>query len=239
MLGSIKVIGVVAAGGTGSRLGIAGGKQLAHVAGKPIVAWATQAVSDIPSVDEMIIVCDPGRVEEFLEGVLPYITCVKPLLFIPGGDTRTQSVLNGLNAIERTPGTDPVVLIHDGARPLVSTDMMEDALQTFAAREGTDGIVVGHASFDTLKRVEGTRVIDTPPRSDYWMVQTPQIFSLDTLLASYDHAHEHDLQATDDSSLVEAAGYTVMMYEGPRDNIKVTRPEDLAIVEAVLSARRS
>jgi len=241
MLDSTKVVGIIAAGGTGSRLGISGGKQLAPIAGKPTVAWATQAICDIPDVDEIIVVCDPNRIEEFLEEVLPHISCVKPLLFVPGGDTRTQSVLNGLGAIEGSEDdkSNIVVLIHDGARPLATSQMMKAALQTFVMSEDADGVVVGHASSDTLKRVEHMRIIDTPQRSDYWMVQTPQIFPLDTLLAAYEYAQERGIHATDDSSLVEAAGYTVIMHEGPRDNIKVTRPEDLAVVEAALMARRS
>jgi 2-C-methyl-D-erythritol 4-phosphate cytidylyltransferase len=130
-------------------------------------------------------------------------------------------------------------MIHDGARPLTTSDLMQAALDTFVVNPEAEGIVVGHPSVDTLKRVTGTKVIETPPRSEYWAVQTPQIFQLQTLRDAYRFAAENNIEATDDSSLVEAAGFSVIMYEGPRDTIKATCPEDLAFVEAALTLRRS
>ena len=232
----VQAIGIVAAGGIGARMGAPGGKQLLEIDGRPMVAWSVQAMCDIPCIDEVVVVCDPSRVEQYAQEIVRNVEGDTPLTFVAGGDTRTQSVRNGLDAIEGK--EDTVVLIHDGARPLASSEMMQRALQAFVDTPEADGLVVGHPSVDTLKHVEGLRVIETPQRTAYWMVQTPQIFSLETLLQAYEHLSDDSPVPTDDSSLVEAAGCTVMMYEGSRDNIKVTNPEDVTFVQAVLQLRR-
>jgi len=243
MRDNVKVIALIAAGGIGSRMGdLSGqsrGKQLLAVAGRPLVCWAVQAVSDIPGVDEAIVVCDPDRVEEYASAITAHIESATQLSFVGGGASRTDSVWAGLEAITREDGDDnPVVLIHDGARPLASSALMDAMLQAFRADPSVVGMVVGHPSSDTIKHVEGACVRETPPRDRYWVIQTPQIFLLDTLLEAYRFGREQGIEATDDASLVEAAGFVVTVFEGPRDNIKVTGPEDVAFVEAALKARR-
>ncbi|MCL2818547.1 MAG: 2-C-methyl-D-erythritol 4-phosphate cytidylyltransferase [Actinomycetia bacterium] len=242
----MRIIGIIAAGGSGSRMGLPEGKQLLEIAGKPVVAWSTQALCDINEMDEVIVVCDPDRVEEYSSAILTAVSSDTPLSFVGGGETRAESVLAGMCAISEVDETeknpdmefrDTVIVIHDGARPLATATMMQDALNAYKSDEAADGVVVGHPSSDTLKRVEGTRVIETPDRSQYWAVQTPQIFTLGTLLDAYKYAMDHSLEVTDDSSLVEAYGKRVVMHLGPRDNIKVTCPEDVAFVEAALLAR--
>jgi 2-C-methyl-D-erythritol 4-phosphate cytidylyltransferase len=208
-----------------------------EVGGKPVVAWAAQAVCDIVEVDEIVVVCDPERVEAYAHDIIAHVEGDKPLSFVAGGDTRTRSVRNGLGAIADA-ADSTIVLIHDGARPLASSEMMRDALQMLVDTPEADGVVVGYPSIDTLKRVEEAKVIETPARSTYWVVQTTQIFRKGVLLRAYEHADKHDVAATDDSSLVEAAGYTVVLHEGPRDNIKITCPEDVAYVESALRLRR-
>jgi 2-C-methyl-D-erythritol 4-phosphate cytidylyltransferase len=286
MQGTAKVVAIIAAGGSGSRIKssgderFSGGKQLLSIAGKPVAAWATQAACDTPNVDEIIVVCDPDRVDTYATEISAHVITDKPVSFVAGAATRSESVLNGLAAIGGDAGSDgsvdvdgercdgvgldtcddsdtscsdalfagknndardskAIVMIHDGARPLATSELMQAALDTFATHPEAEGVVVGHPSIDTLKRVEGTRVIETPPRSEYWAVQTPQIFRFSTLLASYHFAVGNHDKVTDDSSLVEASGFTVIMHEGPRDNIKVTCPEDVVFVEATLESRRS
>jgi 2-C-methyl-D-erythritol 4-phosphate cytidylyltransferase len=247
MLQNSKVVALIAAGGTGSRLGEPRGKQLLEIAGKPIVAWSTQAVCDIAAVDEVIVVCDPSRVEQYSDAILAHVTSDIPITFIGGADTRAASVRCGLDACnadldgeQETDGGCPdevIVLIHDGARPLATSQMMAQAVEAFADSPDAKGLVVGHPVSDTLKHVDEATVLDTPDRARYWAVQTPQIFRLSTLRDAYAYASEHHVSATDDSSLVEAAGHRVVVHRGPRDNIKVTAAEDVAFVEAALKAR--
>jgi len=237
-----RVIAIIAAGGIGSRMGArtgqSRGKQLLEVAGKPLVSWAADAVGTIPSVDEVIVVCDPDRVEEYAAAITENVTALAPLSFVGGGATRAESVFAGLEAIVRLDRDDnPVVLIHDGARPLATSTLMETMVQAFCADPSADGMVVGHPCSDTIKHIENSRVVQTPPRAQYWVVQTPQLFLLDTLVHAYEYARTHTLEVTDDASLVEASGGQVVVFEGPRDNIKVTGPEDVAFVEAALKER--
>jgi len=272
MVGTDQVVAIIAAGGVGSRMGEATGqsrgKQLLDVAGRPLAGWAVQAVSDVPSVDRVIVVCDPQRVEEYAVALTDCVAGDTPLSFAAGGKTRADSVYNGLEALdgealdgealgrEKTDGealdrealygegadrsrtrANPIVLIHDGARPLATPALMEAMIHAFVADPSADGMVIGHPCSDTIKHIDGMRVIDTPPRAQYWAVQTPQIFRRDTLLEAYSTARFSDSEVTDDASLVEQAAGRVVVYLGPRDNIKVTGPEDVAFVEAALRER--
>ena len=102
-----------------------------------------------------------------------------------------------------------------------------------------DGVVCGQPAIDTLKIVDGNRIVETPPRSMYWAAQTPQIFKLDVVRRAHEEAIRQGFVGTDDSSLVERMGGCVMCVESPRDNLKVTLPEDLRPVTAILLGRMS
>ena len=242
MLDGVKIVAVIAAGGTGSRFGVHGGKhagkQLLEVAGRPLAAWAVEAFVVTPCVDEVVVVCDPARVEEFEAAIRVWVdTDTVALRFVAGGTTRTDSVQNGLDAIiDSDAPDDAIVLIHDGARPLILPSTIQAAYTTLVAAN-VDGVVVGHPLTDTIKQVDGQTIIDTPDRTLYWAAQTPQAFRFGRLLMAYERATARNIVATDDAALMEADGATVIMVEGSRDNIKVTRPEDAAIAEAALLAR--
>jgi 2-C-methyl-D-erythritol 4-phosphate cytidylyltransferase len=200
-----------------------------------MLSWTLAAFDAAPEVDLIVVVCHPQRVEEFRrEAVVPAVADT-PLLFAPGGESRQDSVASGLAQL---PDDVSTVLIHDGARPLVTPRLIADSLAAFRAR-GVDGLVVGHPAIDTLKIVDGDTVKETPDRSRFWAVQTPQVFSVRALRAAYAEAIANGRQGTDDASLVEQNGGRVAVFEGPRDNIKVTVAEDLLLVEAALRFRQS
>ena len=226
---------VIVAGGTGERLGVPGGKQLASVLGKPVLSWTLSAFDAAPEVDLIVIVCHPDRIAEYQRVAVDPLRLATPVLVAPGGATRQESVANGLSCLPPEAGT---VLVHDGARPLVTPALLAEALAAFAASDDADGLVVGYPAVDTLKVVAGQTITNTPDRSEYWAVQTPQIFSADTLVAAYAAAQAEGFLGTDDASLVERVGGRVIVFEGPRDNIKVTVAEDLLFVEAALTYRR-
>jgi 2-C-methyl-D-erythritol 4-phosphate cytidylyltransferase len=226
---------VIVAGGTGERFGDVDGKQLASVLGIPLLARTVESFDSASSISEILLVCHPDRVGEYESTVRDNLVLSTPLTAIAGGQTRQDSVGRGLHAA--SPSTR-VFIIHDGARPLVSSDLIDEVVSALLDADGTGGLIVGHPAYDTLKRVEGDTVISTPDRSEFWVVQTPQVFMAESLRKAHAKAAAEGLIGTDDASLVEAAGDRVRMFEGPRDNIKVTVPEDLAIVEAILASRR-
>lgn len=226
---------VVVAGGTGQRFGEPGGKQLALVMGRPVVAHALAAFDRAQSVDTVVLVVHPSRVEEYRREAVVGAAVRKVALVVPGGDTRQQSVRAGVKALG--PDVD-LVAIHDGARPLVTPDTIEAAFAALRSDAGLAGVVVGHPAFDTLKETDtAARVVSTPERSRLWVAQTPQVFRVDVLRRALQDAEAAGVQATDDAALVSRLGEPVEMLEGPRDNIKVTVPEDLAYVEWVLARR--
>lgn len=224
------VTAVIAAGGTGSRLGNPGGKQLLDILNKPVVAWSVDAIASADQINDIIVVCDPERVDEYASLISKHLVTHKPVSYVGGGSTRTESVYSGLIAADKA----DIVAVHDGARPLVSPEVVDGAIAYLEEHTGIGGVVVGHPSYDTLKVVEDGIIVDTPPRNRYWVAQTPQIFWRDRFLKAYKYCESCDFSATDDSSLVEKAGFLVAMYEGARDNVKVTVAEDVAFVESVL-----
>ena len=224
------VTGIIAAGGQGTRLGQAGGKQLLNVADKPVAAWAVDALARAQKIRDIIVVCDPNRVDEYEKLIRGAVSTRKRLKFIPGGDSRRDSVVAGLvEALD-----SDVVVIHDGARPLLDSKAVDSALEYFFKNIDVDGVVLGNQAVDTLKQVESGKVADTPDRRKYWHAQTPQIFARDYIFDCYVHANDEGFQGTDDASYCEYAGGTVVMAPSSRNNIKVTTPEDVDFVEHML-----
>ena len=162
---------------------------------------------------------------------LPYVRVV-PEGFdgVPGGATRSQSVLRGLRAL---PDCDAVV-VHDAARPLVSPEHFASAI---AALADADAAVVAARVTDTVKEVEGTRVVGTLERGRLWAMQTPQAFRRAVLERALDVDEAVLAAATDDAALVERAGGTVVVVESLTPNFKVTDAHDLAVAEWLLSSR--
>jgi 2-C-methyl-D-erythritol 4-phosphate cytidylyltransferase len=228
------VAAVIVAGGAGERLGRPGGKQLAEVLGRPVLSWTLEAFEAAPEVELIVVVCHPERIDEYRRVAVNPVDPRTPVHFAPGGDSRQASVRNGLAAL---PASVRTVLVHDGARPLVTPELIASSLEALAAEPGTAGLVVGRPATDTIKRVEDHTVAETPDRSRYWTVQTPQVFAADVLMRAYEVAEADGFAGTDDASLVERLGEKVVVFEGPRDNIKVTVAEDLLLVEAALRFR--
>ena len=231
-----SVAAIVVAGGTGERLGVDGGKQLALVAGLPVLSWTVRALAEAPEVDLIIVVTHPERVAEYRAVAVAPLGVSTPVAFAAGGDTRQASVAAGLAEV---PESVSVVIVQDGARPLITAELVSKALKALAEDVGADGAVVGHPAVDTLKLVKDGAVVSTPQRSRFWAVQTPQVFRSKALREAYAQAAAEEFVGTDDSSLVERAGGRVVLVEGPRDNIKITLAEDLVLVEAALLSKES
>jgi 2-C-methyl-D-erythritol 4-phosphate cytidylyltransferase len=229
-----RTAAIIVAGGTGERLGRPEGKQLAPVLGRPVLAWTLGAFEAAAEIDLIVLVCYPTRLGEYRRVAVDPYTITTPVVFAPGGETRQASVASGLALV---PPSVTTVLVHDGARPLVTPALISGALAALSAHPDADGLVVGHPAVDTLKVVVDGSIAETPDRSRFWAVQTPQIFSVGVLREAYAAAARDGFLGTDDAALVERLGKRVRAYQGPRDNIKVTVAEDLRFVEAALKFR--
>ncbi len=233
-MSEVVTVAIVVAGGSGERFGRTEGKQLAEVAGRPVVSWSLSALESC-GLNSIVLVCDPERLDEFRDRAVGPLDLTTPVVFAASGRTRQESVASGLASV---PSDTEIVLVHDGARPLLRPETATGALEMLEARPGIDGVVVGHPSVDTLKTVEGGHIVDTPDRSRIWAVQTPQVFRAGALRSAHESARRDGYLGTDDAALVERNGGAVMVFEGPRDNIKITVPEDHAFAEAVLGRRQ-
>ena len=219
----MKTTAVILAAGVGSRMGTL--KQLINLDGKPVLAHTIKAFEDHEEVDEIVLVA-PKNVEE---AILPYgFKKVKNV--VKGGSHRQASVWLGLMAL--SPYTS-LVLIHDGARPLVSHQNISDVLDY--VRRGLCA-VLGVKSKDTVKITDENNIIkDTPLRDRAWLVQTPQGFPLHLIREAHQQAIDKGFVGTDDATLVEHMGISVYMVEGSYRNIKLTTPEDVEVAESLLS----
>lgn len=226
---------VIVAGGSGQRFGDPRGKQFVDLAGLPLVAWSILAFDHAPSIAHVVVVCPRGREDHLREDVLSRLELANRVTLAPAGATRQDSVLSGLLA---GPADLPLVAIHDGARPLVEVDAIERCLAAVRQNPRVQGAICASRETDTLKVVdERGNIVATPDRSHYWCAQTPQAFRRQTIVDAHEAALLEGYVGTDDASLVEHAGGVVCVVESPRDNIKVTVPEDLALAQATLQTR--
>jgi 2-C-methyl-D-erythritol 4-phosphate cytidylyltransferase len=220
-----RTVGVVIpAAGLGERMGGVK-KPWLTLLGEPLLLHTLRPFLEHPDVVAVRIALtreDAADPPEWLRKRDPRIACV------PGGATRTASVWAALGAL---PDVD-VVLVHDAARPLVTRAILDRCIA--AVRDGAVGAVAGWPASDTLKQVdEQRRVVGTPDRRRLWHAQTPQAFPRALLERAY--AAWDGSDATDDAALVERDGGTIVMVEGSATNLKVTRPEDVAVAETLLA----
>ena len=229
------VCAIIVSGGTGSRFGNPGGKQLMEVAGRPLMSWAIEAFDRAATIGHIVVVCPSERRDDVRRLAIEPFGFSTPITFADAGATRQASTHAGLEA---TPEGFTYVAIHDGARPLIAPETIDAAARELMGNGELDGIVCGQPSIDTLKIVDEQGEIEsTPDRSKFWTVQTPQTFTVKALRYAERVTEVMGFEGTDDASLVEQAGGIVRCFEAPRDNVKVTVPEDLPLVEALLRTR--
>ena len=222
----MSVWAVLAAAGRGERLGSDRPKAFARLGGRPLLAESLERLEESGWIDAIVIAAPPDWEEPSIL-VAEEIAATKVSSAVTGGASRSESVRL---ALEEVPEEAAVVLVHDAARPLLPEDVIERVLAPLS--EGWDGVVPGVPLADTVKRVEGDRVVETLSRDDLVAVQTPQAFLADVLR----RAVSGDVSsATDCASLVESQGGRIKVVEGDRRLLKVTDTEDLALVESWLS----
>jgi 2-C-methyl-D-erythritol 4-phosphate cytidylyltransferase len=223
------VAAIVAAAGSGDRLGGDTPKALVELAGRPLVAWSLAALEASKVVDRVVITA-PAECEAQMATIAEQ-TMALPTAIVTGGASRSQSVANGVQAAPEA----SVIVVHDAARPLVTAELVERSVSQLE-RWGCDAAIVAARATDTIKEAgPGGRVSATLERSSLWIVQTPQTFRAEALRKSMEAA-ELD-RAYDDAQLVEVIGGDVRIVEGSRDNLKITTQFDLRVAELLLAER--
>ena len=226
-----KTAVIILAGGTGDRFGREGGKQLVEIAGKPVLTWSAESFDAVGDVGLIVIVCPEDRKEEYLKRAIDPFPFVTPIAVAPSGPTRQESAFSGLECV---PDEFEFVALHDGARPLVTPQLIEHTIAMVKGNFDADGAVVAHPAIDTLKVVENGVIAGTPDRNVFWNAQTPQVFRTGIYRRAHAAALSDGFVGTDDSSLIERLGGRVLVVEGPRDNLKPTVPEDYELLEAAV-----
>jgi 2-C-methyl-D-erythritol 4-phosphate cytidylyltransferase len=226
---------LIAAAGSGSRMGAQVNKLLLPVAGRPVLAWTLEAALASPSIRWIGLVGQPHDAEA-IGAIVAAAAPQRPVVWIVGGATRQDSVSLGLAAL---PPEAEGVLIHDGARCLVEPDLLERCAK--ALREAIaagEGIVAAVPVTDTIKEVDEQGAITaTQDRSRLWAAQTPQGFGVAQLRQAHATATAEGWSVTDDAALFERLGLPVKVLEASPSNIKLTTPFDLTVAEAVLARR--
>jgi 2-C-methyl-D-erythritol 4-phosphate cytidylyltransferase len=221
-------VAIIAAAGQGTRMGGELRKQFLELAGTPIIFHTLKAFEQCAVIQEIIVVLPAEDFGGFLSLAHRRGLC-KVAKVVPGGATRAQSVLNGLQAVPEA--TAQIVAVHDGVRPFVTPD---EIARTIEAANLEGAAILVSPPVDTIKEVRDGAVVKTLKRADLRHALTPQCFRYKLLCHAYEEADVSDPELTDDSSLVERLGVRIATVEGSPRNIKITRQEDLAIGEAIL-----
>ncbi|WP_392530854.1 2-C-methyl-D-erythritol 4-phosphate cytidylyltransferase [Nostoc sp. C117] len=222
---------LIPAAGIGKRMGSNRNKLLLKVRSQAIIAWTLLAAEAASTISWIGIISQPTDWPDF-KTILADLNLNKPVEFIQGGSTRQESVYNGLQAL---PANAEQVLIHDGARCLVTPDLFNSCAE---AIRHCPGLIAAVAVKDTIKVVDEQGIIQsTPDRRQLWAAQTPQGFDVKLLKQCHAEGVRQGWEVTDDAALFERCGIEVRIVEGEETNLKVTTPQDLAIAEFILTSR--
>jgi 2-C-methyl-D-erythritol 4-phosphate cytidylyltransferase len=223
---------LIPAAGVGRRMGSSRNKLLMPLLDKPLLAWTLLAAKTAPSIHWIGIVGQPQDWQDFKE-IVANLALTKSVRFIQGGATRQESVYRGLRAL---PAIAEQVLIHDGARCLVTPDLLDRCAEAVLTHPG---LIAAVPVKDTIKVVEAETlaIAGTLDRSKLWAAQTPQGFSVERLCRCHVEGKRQGLEVTDDAALFEHFGLPVQIVEGEETNLKITTPADLAIAEVILRQR--
>lgn len=219
-------IAVILGAGNGTRMGIDKSKLLLDLCGKTVIERSVEAFLNLAVIDEIIVVCRECDVEEFSR-LLPD----EEVSFVVGGATRQESVRNAVETIDEC----DYIIIHDGARPLVSKNTI---LKTLDEAQISQAAATGVYVKDTIKVIDkDLNIVDTPERSSLISIQTPQIFDFSVYKKALEKATEQKKDFTDDCRLVENLGLQVKTVIGEYENLKITTKSDIILAEALIKAR--
>lgn len=230
-----KVVAIVLAGGKGKRMGASVSKQYLLIEDKPVLYYSLKAFEE-SKVDEIIIVTEKGNENYCRTNIVEKYNIGKVSSIIEGGKERYNSVYNGLQCIDCTE-KEAYVLIHDGARALISVNVINNTINSVFDKKA---VIVGVPVKDTIKVVNDENVvIDTPDRRTLWQIQTPQAFLYEEILAAYNKVLADNVpNITDDSMVMEYAGIRkVEVILGEYENIKITTPDDMVAAKEFINKK--
>ncbi len=221
---------IILAAGKGSRMKAGINKQFITLKGKPLLAHTMEAFQNCKAIDSIILVAGRDELQLCRETIINHYGFDKVDRLVEGGSERQQSVYNGLAQLKADCN---VVVIHDGARPIITGDIIGrciDAAKIYGA------VSAGMPAKETVKILDADGFVEyTPSRDKVWVTKTPQAFQADIIRKAHDNAIEKGILGTDDAFLVESIGIKVRMIESDYENIKVTTPEDIKLAEIIMN----
>jgi len=228
----VNIQAIIPTAGIGKRLETGLPKPLVELCGKPLCVHTLEVFQRSPVIDSVVLV---GHVDHLFDlgNIVKQYQLRKVTKIVAGGKTRCESVANGLAVLDKD--TD-IVVVHDGARPLVSLKTISDAVELC---RDSEAVVVAVPVKSTIKKVDKKNLLveETLNREDLWEIQTPQVFKKDVLIKAHEQKKED--VPTDDAMMVEQLGIRVKVLSGDYKNIKITTQEDLTIAEAFCSLRKT
>lgn len=222
-------IAIIPAAGVGARMHADRAKQMLELAGVPLLVHTLRRFEKCETINQVILVLQPNLTSEVLT-LIRREGLTKIARIVAGGAERQDSVYRGLQVVRSE--TAGVIVVHDAARPFIRP---EEITAVIRRAETKGAALMALAATDTIKQVRSARVQRTLDRKRIYHAQTPQAFQYSILLEAYERAYTDGFMATDDSQLVERAGHKVSVVEGSNINIKITRPFDLRLAEAIHS----
>ena len=224
----MKHILIIPASGSGVRFGSKTPKQFLKIDGKEILAHTIAKFHSLKIIDEIYIATQADNFS-LIKKIISKNNFRKVRSIVEGGETRQVSVFNALNSIAAE--KNDVVIVHDAVRPFVSKKLI---LSLIEECHKSGGVIPGIKISDTVKRLDEKNLIQTTlSRENLWTVQTPQMFRYDIIKSSFDKAVKKNFTGTDESSIVEFAGYPVKLIPGEKENIKITHKEDLKLYSKI------
>lgn len=218
---------IILAGGKGKRMGSTVSKQFIEIKDKPILYYTLKKFIDNKNIDQVVLVLPKDEIEYCKKEVLEKYS-LKVDKIVEGGTERQDSVYNALKSIDDT----DIVLIHDGARPIISNNIIDEGIK-YARIYGA--AAPGVMPKDTIKvKNEENFSINTPDRSTLVAIQTPQVFKYENILKCHEKVKENGDIVTDDTMVAEKYGYKVYLYDGEYTNIKITTPDDIILAERLV-----
>ena len=224
----MKVCAIIPAGGQGTRMGGTVPKQFQALRGKPILHYTLRALQASELIDSLVLVVPEKELKNARADWLERPPVVKQV--VVGGEKRQDSVFNGYQAL---PTDTDIVLVHDGVRPFLSREMIQETIHT-AGKFGA--AITAIPVHDTLKQVDDSGLVQrTVEREGLWRVQTPQAFRYDLLGEAFRNAQADSFYGTDEAALIEHLGQEVRVVDGSEWNLKITRQEDLVLGESIVA----
>lgn len=227
-----KIIAVIFAGGTGSRMKISSiPKQFMEYKNKPIIIYTLEHFQNHSLVDGIVVVCISGWID-FLKEKCKEFNITKVISVVQGGTTGQESIKNGLLEVEKLFNDNPIVMIHDGVRPLINEKVITDNIE--CVKKNGNSITVNQAT-ETVIKIDGENIIEISDRSKYKLARAPQCFYLNDILSSHKKAIlENKNNFIDSAMLMKYYGYNLYTVNGPSENIKITTPVDFEIFKAYM-----